>query len=33
MTNINDFYNELLSIDNFVIFKDGSIKFDIVCCE
>ena len=33
MRNINDFDLELLSVDDFTIFKDGSIMFDIVCCE
>ena len=33
MTNINDFDLELLMIDDFAIFKYGSIMFDIVCCE
>ena len=33
MRNINDFNPELLSIDDFAIFKDGSMMFDIVFCE
>ena len=33
MININDFDSELLSTDDFTIFKDGSIMLDIVCCE
>ena len=33
MTNINDFDPELLSVDDFSIFKDGPIMFSVVCCE
>ena len=33
MTNINDFNPELLLIDDFSIFKDGSIMFNILYCE
>ena len=33
MTSINDFDPELLSIDDFAVFKDGSVMYDIVCCE
>ena len=33
VTNINDFDSEVLSIDDFTIFKDGSIVFKIVYCE
>ena len=33
MTSINDCDSELLSIDDFSIFKDGSIMFNIVYCE
>ena len=33
MININHFDPELLSIDDFTIFKDGSIMFSIVYCE
>ena len=33
MRNINDFDLQLLSINDFTIFKDGSMVFDIVCCK
>ena len=33
MTNINDFDPELLMTDDFTIFEDGSLMFEIVCCE
>ena len=33
MASINDFDSELLLIDDFSIFKDGSIMFNIVYCE
>ena len=33
MTNINNFHPELLGIDDFTVFKDGSVVFNIVCCE
>ena len=33
MTSTNDFDPGLLLIDDFSIFKDGSIMFNIVYCE
>ena len=33
MTNINNFDPELLGINNFTVFNDGSKVFNIVCCE
>ena len=33
MTNINNFDPELLTMDDFAVFRDGSILYDIVCCE
>ena len=30
MTNINDFDSELLANDDFAVFKDGSVMYDIV---
>ena len=33
MTNINDIDLELLLINEFTIFENGSIMFDISCCK
>ena len=33
MTNINDFDIKLLLVNEFTIFEDGSIMFDINYCE
>ena len=33
MANINSFDSELLTTDDFTIFKDGSIMFDSSYCE
>ena len=33
MTNINDFDSKLLVVNEFTMFENGSVMFDISCCK